>query len=448
MDKLVIEGGVALRGDVRISGAKNAALPILFATLLHDGVSRVSNLPNLMDIRTTLALLGELGVNTELDTTSLGRMAAVPPDHIPPPPDTVGRAVEIDGSRLASVEAPYELVRTMRASVLCLGPLLARTGRARVSLPGGCAIGSRPIDQHLRGFERLGAEVDLTAGYVEAIAPGGLRGARIVFDVVTVGGTENLMMAAALAKGTTVLENAAREPEIVDLADALRSMGAKIQGDGTAQITIEGVPELGPMSHEVMPDRIEAGTYMAAAALTHGDVLVRGAKLGHLDALIGKMAVAGIEVRREGEGLRVRHHGELHAVDIDTSPYPGFPTDLQAQFMAVMARASGSSRVTETVFENRFMHVPELNRLGADIKIRGNSAFVRGVEGFRGASVMATDLRASATLVIAGLAAEGLTEVRRIYHLDRGYETIERKLAGLGARVKRVPQDLMVSGFE
>jgi len=448
MDKLVIEGGVALRGDVRISGAKNAALPILFATLLHDGVSRVANLPNLMDIRTTLALIGELGVNTELDTISMGRMTAVPPGDMPPPPDTAGRAVEIDGSRLSSVEAPYDLVRTMRASVLCLGPLLARTGRARVSLPGGCAIGSRPIDQHLRGFERLGAKVELDGGFVEAVAPEGLRGARIVFDVVTVGGTENLLMAATLAQGTTVLENAAREPEIVDLAEALRSMGARIEGDGTHRITIEGVRELDGMNHDVMPDRIEAGTYMAAAALTHGDVLVKGAKLGHLDALIGKMAVAGIEVRREGSGLRVRHHGELHAVDVDTSPYPGFPTDLQAQFMALMARASGGSRVTETVFENRFMHVPELNRLGADIKIRGNSAFVKGVPSFRGASVMATDLRASATLVIAGLAAEGLTEVRRIYHLDRGYETIERKLAGLGARVKRVPQDLMVSGFE
>ena len=448
MDKLVIEGGVALRGDVRISGAKNAALPILFATLLHDGVSRVANLPNLMDVRTTLALLGELGVNTELDTISLGRMTAVPAGQSPPPPAAAGRAVEIDGSRLASVEAPYELVRTMRASVLCLGPLLARTGRARVSLPGGCAIGSRPIDQHLQGFERLGATVVLEGGYVEATAPGGLVGARIVFDVVTVGGTENLLMAATLARGTTVLENAAREPEIVDLADALRGMGANIRGDGTSVITIEGVRELGPMDHDVMPDRIEAGTYMAAAALTHGDVLVKGAKLEHLDALIGKMAMSGIEVRREGDGLRVRHHGELHAVDVDTSPYPGFPTDLQAQFMAVMARAAGSSRLTENVFENRFMHVPELNRLGADIITRGSSAFIRGVPEFRGASVMATDLRASATLVIAGLAAEGVTEVRRIYHLDRGYETIERKLAGLGARVKRVPQDLVVTGFE
>ena len=449
MDKLVIEGGVALRGEVRISGAKNAALPILFATLLHDGTSRVSNLPNLMDVRTTLALLGELGVNTELDTVSLGRMAAVPDGAHLPLPATTGRAVEIDGSRLSSAEAPYELVRTMRASVLCLGPLLARTGRARVSLPGGCAIGSRPIDQHLQGFERMGATVVLKAGYVEAEAPvGGLHGARIVFDVVTVGGTENLLMAAVLAKGTTVLENAAREPEIVDLADALRTMGARIEGDGTSVITVHGVPELGAMNHDVMPDRIEAGTYMAAAALTHGDVLVRGAKLDHLDALIGKMAVAGIEVRREGDGLRVRHHGELHAVDVDTSPYPGFPTDLQAQFMALMARASGGSRVTENVFENRFMHVPELNRLGADIQVRGGSAFVRGVPSLRGTSVMATDLRASATLVIAGLAAEGITEVRRIYHLDRGYETIERKLGALGARVKRVPQDLVVSGFE
>jgi len=421
MDKLVIEGGAPLKGEVRISGAKNAALPILMAALLHDGTSRIANLPKLVDIRTTFTLLIELGVGIRMDETG---------------------ASILDASSLISSVAPYDLVRKMRASVLCLGPLLARNGHARVSLPGGCAIGSRPIDQHLQGFERLGAEINLNAGYIEAKAPtGGLTGGRVVFDLVTVGGTENLLMAATLARGQTLLENCAREPEIVDLARALRSMGAQIRGDGTATIEVEGVEKLTPMDHTVMPDRIEAGTYMAAAALTHGDVLLQGARLSDLDAVISKMAMAGVEVRREGTGLRVRHHGELHAVDVDTSPHPGFPTDLQAQFMALMARASGSSTITETVFENRFMHVPELKRMGADIKTRGKTAFVRGVPELHGATVMATDLRASATLVIAGLAAKGTTEVLRIYHLDRGYETIEEKLGALGAQVERRPQD-------
>jgi UDP-N-acetylglucosamine 1-carboxyvinyltransferase len=326
--------------------------------------------------------------------------------------------------------------------VLVLGPLLARFGRARVSLPGGCAIGTRPVDQHLRAMEAMGATVSIQAGYIEAKAPeGGLQGGRFVFDVVTVGGTENALMAATLANGVTVLENCAREPEIIDLAHALRSMGAQIKGEGTGVIEVEGLPELGPMSHTVIADRIEAGTYMAAAALTHGDVLLTGARMEHLDAAISKMARAGVEVRREGAGLRVKHHGELHAVDIDTQPYPGFPTDLQAQFMALMTRASGGCTISETVFENRFMHVPELARMGADIRTRGNTAFVRGVPELHGASVMATDLRASATLVIAGLAAKGTTEVRRIYHLDRGYEAIEEKLAGLGAKVERRTQD-------
>ena len=421
MDMLQIEGGTALRGEVQISGAKNAALPILFATLLHEGPSRVANLPKLVDIRTTSTLLIELGVGVRKDDDG---------------------ASIFDASRLLSTVAPYDLVRRMRASVLCLGPLLARTGEARVSLPGGCAIGSRPIDQHLMGMEKLGAKIDLAKGYIGATAPkGGLVGGRVVFDVVTVGGTENLLMAATLARGKTVLENCAREPEIVDLANALRTMGACIRGDGTSMIEVEGVESLGPMDHSVMPDRIEAGTYMAAAALTHGDVLLRGARLADLDAVIAKMAQTGVEVRREGDGLRVRHHGELHAVDMDTNPHPGFPTDLQAQFMALMTRASGSSTITENVFENRFMHVPELTRMGADIKTRGKTAFIRGVPTLTGASVMATDLRASATLVIAGLAAEGVTEVRRIYHLDRGYETIEQKLEALGGKVQRVPQD-------
>jgi len=421
MDKLVIQGGQPLRGEVVISGAKNAALPILFATLLHEGVSTVRNVPSLVDIRTTYTLLIELGIGVRKGDQ--------------------GQAF-IDTSALRSVEAPYDLVRRMRASVLCLGPLLARFGEARVSLPGGCAIGSRPIDQHLRGLEALGASIKIDGGYIQAVAPkGGLKGGRVVFDLVTVGGTENLLMAATLTKGKTVLENCAREPEIVDLACALRSMGAQITGDGTATIEVEGVNSLGPMDHGVMADRIEAGTYMAAAALTHGDVLLRGARLRDLEAVFSKMAQAGVEVRREGGGLRVRHHGELHAVDVDTSPHPGFPTDLQAQFMALMTRAQGSSTITENVFENRFMHVPELQRMGADIRTRGNTAFVRGVEELTGASVMATDLRASATLVIAGLAARGTTEVRRIYHLDRGYETIEEKLGKLGAHVERVPQD-------
>lgn len=421
MDKLVIEGGAPLVGEVFISGAKNAALPILFAALLHDGKSHIRNLPRLADIRTTTNLLIELGAGIST---------------------TADRSLVVDGSTVHSVEAPYDLVRRMRASVLVLGPILARFGRARVSLPGGCAIGSRPVDQHLRAMESLGATIELTRGYIEASAPeGGLVGGRHMFDMPTVGGTENALMAAVLATGKTVLENCAREPEICDLADALRSMGAQITGDGTSVITIVGQTALGPMDHTVIADRIEAGTYMAAAALTHGDVLLKGARMEHLDAVISKMARAGVEVRREGAGLRVKHHGELHAVDVDTQPYPGFPTDLQAQFMALMTRASGGSSISEMVFENRFMHVPELARMGADIKTRGRTAFVRGVDQLHGASVMATDLRASATLVIAGLAAKGTTEVRRIYHLDRGYESIEEKLAGLGAKVERQPQD-------
>ena len=419
MDKLIIEGGVPLKGTVRISGAKNAALPILFGALLHAGKSNISNLPGLQDVATTLHLLRNLGI--ELEQT--------------------GDAVALDASMLNSAKAPYELVRKMRASVLCLGPLLARNGFARVSLPGGCASGARPIDQHLRGLEAMGAEITLDKGYVRAEAPeGGLQGCQYVFDMVTVGGTENLLMAATLANGTTVLENAAREPEIVDLAKALMSMGAEIEGAGTSVITVQGKPRLGPMSHRVMPDRIEAGTYAAAAALTKGDVLLEGAELEHLDAVISKFGRAGVEVRREGDGLRVRHHGELHPVDVQTQPFPGFPTDMQAQFMALMCVAEGSATITEAIFENRFMHVPELNRMGADIKIKGRTAFIRGVEKLNGASVMATDLRASATLVISGLAAEGMTEVRRIYHLDRGYESIEKKLQGLGANIKRVPE--------
>ncbi len=342
----------------------------------------------------------------------------------------------IDGSRIRSIEAPYDLVKTMRASVLVLGPLLARFGHARVSLPGGCAIGARPINLHLKGLEALGATITLDHGYVEATADK-LRGAKISFDLPTVGGTENLLMAAALAEGETVLENAAREPEIVQLADALNSMGAKIEGAGTAIIKIRGVDKLDPLKCGVIPDRIEAGTFMIAAVITGGDVLVHGAVSGDQEALISKLTEVGATITPEEDGLRVVGPEKLRSVDIRTSVFPGFPTDMQAQFMALMTRADGTSRISETVFENRFMHVCELQRMGADIQIDGHSAIIRGVEQMTGAPVMATDLRASASLIIAGLAAENTTEVSRIYHLDRGYEKIEKKLAGLGAKIWR-----------
>ena len=414
MDKIVINGGVPLRGEVQVSGAKNSALPLLFATLLTDGVSEISNVPELRDISTAIKLLGELGAEVTLD------------DH----------HCRIDSRRIQSIEASYDLVKTMRASVLVLGPLLARCGHARVSLPGGCAIGARPINLHLKGLEALGAKIRIAHGYVEAAAPR-LRGARISFDMPTVGGTENLLMAAALAQGETVLENAAREPEVVQLAQALMSMGVKIEGAGTAIVHIQGVDRLTPLQCRVIPDRIEAGTFMIAAAITAGDVLVRGAVRKDLEALISKLTEAGARISEEGDALRVIGPKKPQAVDIRTSVFPGFPTDMQAQFMALMTLAEGSSRIAETVFENRFMHVCELQRLGADIQIDGNSAMIRGVQQLTGAPVMATDLRASASLILAGLAAENTTEVSRIYHLDRGYERIEKKLATLGARIRR-----------
>ncbi len=414
MEKIVIKGGQPLRGEVQVSGAKNSALPLLFATLLADGVSEISNVPALRDINTAVRLLRELGAEV----------------------DVSGDRCVINGSKIRSIEAPYDLVKTMRASVLVLGPLLARFGHARVSLPGGCAIGARPINLHLKGLEALGATITLDHGYVEATADK-LRGAKISFDLPTVGGTENLLMAAALAEGETVLENAAREPEIVQLADALNSMGAMIEGAGTAIIKIQGVDKLEPLKCSVIPDRIEAGTFMIAAVITSGDVLVHGAVSADQEALISKLIEVGATITPEADGLRVVGPKKMQPVDIRTSVFPGFPTDMQAQFMALMTRAEGTSRISETVFENRFMHVCELQRMGADIQIDGHSAIIRGTKQMTGAPVMATDLRASASLIIAGLAAENTTEVSRIYHLDRGYEKIEKKLAALGAKIWR-----------
>ncbi len=418
LDKLVIEGGRPLAGEVVVSGAKNAALPLMAATLLAPGRHVLRNAPRLADVATMGRLLVEMGARVQRGE---GRDSHV---------------VTIDmGSRVEPV-APYELVKTMRASVVVLGPLLARFGRARVSLPGGCAIGARPIDQHIQGLTRLGAKIDIEHGYVEARAER-LVGATVTFDVVTVTGTENLIMAATLAKGRTVLENAAREPEIEDLADYLNAMGARIAGAGTEVITVDGVEALEAREHAILPDRIEAGTFLAAAALTGGDVRLLDARSRHLEAVIGKLREIGAEVEPEGDGLRCRGPEVVRPVNIRTAPHPGFPTDMQAQFLALLTVARGSSIVTETVFENRFMHVLELNRMGADISVEGNTAVVRGVAALSGAPVMATDLRASACLVLAGLRARGATEVHRVYHLDRGYEQLDQKLRGLGAEVRR-----------
>ena len=415
MDKIVIHGGQRLKGEVLVSGAKNAALPLLFATLLTAGQHRLSNVPQLRDIDTVARLLTTLGAKVEWRD---GLFA-------------------VDADAIQSVEAPYDLVRTMRASVLVLGPLLARYGHARVSLPGGCAIGARPINLHLKGLEAMGAKITLDHGYVEARARR-LHGARIYLDTPTVGGTENLMMAAALAKGTTVLENAAREPEIVDLANALNAMGGRVTGAGSDTVAIEGVDELRPLDYAVMPDRIEAGTFMVAAAITRGDVKVKGAVAADLEALVAKLQATGTEIIEEADGLRVKGPRRIESVDIKTQPHPGFPTDMQAQFMALMTLGQGTSVISENVFENRFMHVCELQRMGADISIEGHTATVKGVKELTGAPVMATDLRASASLILAGLAADNTTEVRRIYHLDRGYERIEEKLQKLGADITRV----------
>jgi UDP-N-acetylglucosamine 1-carboxyvinyltransferase len=420
MDKLLIRGGRELHGEVRISGAKNAALPELCATLLTDQPVTLENVPRLQDVATMLKLIRNMGVTAEAREDG---------------------SVLIDSARLSFPEAPYEMVKTMRASVLALGPLLARFGEATVSLPGGCAIGSRPVDQHIKGLQAMGANIVVEHGYIIAKLPKGqerLKGASITTDMITVTGTENFLMAAALAEGETVLENAAQEPEISDLAEMLIKMGAKIEGHGSSRIRIQGVPRLSGCTHRVVADRIEAGTFLCAVAAAGGDVLLRGARAEHLEAVIEKLRAAGADVTAVPEGIRIHSHGRLTAQSFRTTEYPGFPTDMQAQFMALNVVAQGSARVTETIFENRFMHVNELVRLGAKIQTDGKLAISEGVERLSGATVMATDLRASASLVIAGLVAEGETLVDRIYHLDRGYEKMEEKLRGLGADIERI----------
>ncbi len=417
MDKLCITGNGPLRGDIRISGAKNAALPILAATLLSPKPICLSNLPHLRDITTTLELLGQLGTRIELNENM----------------DLVA-----DNSQIHSVRATYELVKTMRASILVLGPLLTRFGEADVSLPGGCAIGSRPVNLHIQGLKAMGAEIEIKDGYIQARAKR-LKGARIFFDVVSVTGTENLMMAATLAEGITHLENAAREPEVSDLANCLISMGAKITGAGTDTIVIEGVRELGAATHHIIPDRIETGTFLVAAAVTGGKIKLRKANPTILDSVYDKLQEAGASITVGKDWIEIDMHGRPNSVNITTAPYPAFPTDMQAQFVVLNSLAKGTATIKETIFENRFMHVQELQRMGADIELQGNTAIVRGVEKMHGAPVMATDLRASASLVIAGLAAEGETVIDRIYHLDRGYECIEEKLAQLGASIRRLP---------
>lgn len=416
MDKLEITGGVRLEGEVAISGAKNAALPILCASLLTAEPLVVSNVPHLRDVTTMNTLLGQMGVAISVD------------DKLD---------VTLHAARITKPEAPYDMVKTMRASVLVLGPLVARFGEARVSLPGGCAIGLRPVDQHLKGLQALGATITMDHGYMTARAPR-LKGTRICMDMVTVTGTENIMMAATLAEGTTVIENAAREPEIPDLAACLTAMGANIKGAGSDVITIEGVATLHGANYAVMPDRIETGTFLVAAAITGGTVRVTGARPGTLDAVLDKLKEAGVKVETGDDWIRVSPNGKLKAVNLRTAPYPAFPTDMQAQFVALNCIASGTGVVHENIFENRFMHVQELQRLGADIEVADNTAVVKGVPHLDGATVMATDLRASASLVIAGLVARGTTVVDRIYHLDRGYEAIEEKLSKLGARIRRV----------
>jgi UDP-N-acetylglucosamine 1-carboxyvinyltransferase len=415
MDKLAILGGTRLQGDVRISGAKNAALPILCAGLLTADILHLDNLPKLKDISTSLTLLGYIGMQANLDDQN---------------------GVDLNAANLPNLEAPYDLVKTMRASILVLGPLLARFGEAKVSLPGGCAIGSRPVDLHIKGLQAMGAEIHIEHGYIHAKASR-LQGARIFMDTVTVTGTENLMMAAALAQGVTVLENAAREPEVVDLADCLIAMGAKITGAGSDMITITGVDALHGATHSIMPDRIETGTYLVAAAMTQGTVTCTHTRADTLDAVLEKLREAGAEVTTTEDTITLNMKQRPRAVNIKTAPHPAFPTDMQAQFMAMNSIADGVATVTETIFENRFMHVQEMQRLGANIEIEGNTAIVRGVDKLEGAVVMATDLRASASLVLAALVADGETTIERIYHIDRGYECIEEKFNQIGARIRR-----------
>ena len=421
MDKLIVTGGTPLRGEISISGAKNAALPVLVASLLTNETVSIGNVPHLQDITTTMELLGRMGVRLVVGDKMV---------------------IEADSSQNTSVRAPYELVKTMRASILVLGPLLARFGEAEVSLPGGCAIGSRPVNLHIKGLQAMGAEINLEGGYIRARAKR-LKGARIFMDLVSVTGTENIMMAATLADGTTIIENAAREPEVVDLAKCLMAMGAKIRGAGTDEITIEGVEQLHGAVHDVIPDRIETGTYLVAAAMTSGSVRLRNARPDLLQAVLEKLRETGAVIETGPNWISLDMQGRRpQAVNVRTAPYPAFPTDMQAQFIALNAIAEGGGTVTETIFENRFMHVYELQRMGASIDMEGNTAIVRGVKSLKGAPVMATDLRASASLALAGLVAEGETVVDRIYHIDRGYECIEEKLAQLGARIRRVPGEL------
>ena len=417
MDKIIIRGGERLIGEVEVSGSKNATLPIFAASLLAEGGSLFRNVPNLKDVQTTVKVLKNLGVKVSEE----------------------GEIYRIDSTEVSNHKAPYDLVKTMRASILVLGPLVARMRRATVSLPGGCAIGARPINLHLMGLEAMGAKIELRRGYIEANADR-LKGTDISFDTPTVTGTENLMMAATLAKGKTTLQNAAMEPEVVDLANVLIKMGAKINGAGTRLIEIEGVESLQGVEHSIIPDRIEAGTLMVAAGLTRGNIKILHCPLQQMEAVVSKLRESGMEIDSDGEGVRVVGNRRVRSVDVKTQPYPGFPTDMQAQFMVLMALAKGLSVISETIFENRFIHVSELRRMGADIRIQGISAIIKGVENLNGAQVMATDLRASASLILAGLAAEGVTEVSRVYHLDRGYEGLDKKLASLGADIKRVQE--------
>ena len=419
MDKLILSGGRRpLKGSIRISGAKNAALPVLIASLLTEDTVIIENVPHLNDITTTLELLGRLGVNLVVDEKMV---------------------IEADASGVSELRAPYDLVKTMRASILVLGPLLARFGRAEVSMPGGCAIGSRPVNLHIKGLEAMGAKIGIDQGYIKARATR-LKGTRIFMDLISVTGTENLMMAATLAEGTTVIENAAREPEVVDLALCLNAMGARVEGAGSDEITIHGVERLSGARHRVIPDRIETGTFLVAAVISGGDVTLRDVRPDQLEAVIDKLRETGAQIEAGPDWLRVVMDRRPRAVDVCTAPYPAFPTDMQAQFVVLNAIAEGTARVTETVFENRFMHVHELQRMGADIEMEGNTAVIHGTSVLRGAPVMATDLRASACLALAGLVAQSDTVIDRIYHIDRGYECIEEKLAQLGARIRRVPE--------
>ena len=425
MDRIIIRGAKRLDGTIHIGGAKNAALPLLAACLLSKQALTLSNLPHLADVSTMAHLLAELGVSISMNGDGGG--------------GNMGRVFELNAGGEIQTTAPYDLVRKMRASVLVLGPLLSRYGKARVSLPGGCAIGTRPVDLHLKALAQMGAEIDLDEGYIEASAPNGLKGAHIIFPMVTVGGTENLLMAAALADGETVLANAAREPEVTDLAHCLVAMGARIEGIGTDTLHITGQKELHGADYSVVPDRIETGSYAVAAAVTDGDLTLKGTRLDLIESVADILRQSGVEITEVDDGIRVRRApGGLNGVDVMTEPFPGFPTDMQAQIMVLMSVSGGASMITETIFENRFMHVPELARMGADVNVHGSSAIIRGGGGLKGAQVMATDLRASVSLVLAALAAEGETEINRVYHLDRGYERLEEKLAACGADIVRI----------